>query len=134
MPIHQEVSFKATPEHLYQLLTDGDVFAAATEKPAKIEAVEGGKFSIFGAYIEGRNIEIVRNQRVVQAWRGIDWAPGTYSLVRFSLIPEGNGTRLVSDHEAYPEGKSPLYPSWHEHLSANWPVFYFEPFAKYLAN
>jgi activator of HSP90 ATPase len=134
MPIHQEVSFKATPEQLYQLLTNGGEFAAATEKPAEMETGEGGKFSIFGGYIEGRNIEIVPSQRVVQAWRGIDWAPGTYSVVRFSLIPQGNGTRLVLDHDAYPEGPSPVYPSWHEHLSANWPVFYFEPFAKYLAN
>src|SRR5580704_15756140 len=130
MPIHQEVSFKATPEQLYQLLTNGGEFAAATEKPAEMETGEGGKFSIFGGYIEGRNIEIVPSQRVVQAWRGIDWAPGTYSVVRFSLIPQGNGTRLVLDHDAYPEGPSPVYPSWHEHLSANWPVFYFEPFAK----
>jgi activator of HSP90 ATPase len=134
MPIHQEVSFKATPEQLYQLLTNGGEFAAATEKPAEMETGEGGKFSIFGGYIEGRNIEIVPSQRVVQAWRGIDWAPGTYSVVRFNLIPQGNGTRLVLDHDAYPEGPSPVYPSWHEHLSANWPVFYFEPFAKYLAN
>jgi activator of HSP90 ATPase len=134
MPIHQEVSFKATPEQLYQLLTNGGEFAAATEKPAEMEMGEGGKFSIFGGYIEGRNIEIVPSKRVVQAWRGIDWAPGTYSVVRFNLIPQGNGTRLVLDHDAYPEGPSPVYPSWHEHLSANWPVFYFEPFAKYLAN
>jgi hypothetical protein len=27
-----------------------------------------------------------------------------------------------------------MYPTWHEHLSANWPVFYFQPFAKYLAS
>jgi hypothetical protein len=68
MPIHQEVSFVAAPERVYQL-----------------------------------------------------------------LAPEGNGTRLVVDHDAYPEGSSPMYPTRHEHLSTNWPVFYFEPFAKYFA-
>jgi activator of HSP90 ATPase len=133
MAIHQEVSFAATPEQIYALLTDGEQFAAATEKPAEIETGDGGKFSIFGGYIEGRHIELVPGQRVVQAWRGVDWAPGAYSIVRFSLTPVDNGTKLVLDHDAYPEGKSPMFPRWHEHLSSNWPVFYFEPFAKYLA-
>ena len=134
MSIHQETSLPASPQRVYELLTDSEQFAAATQRPASIGTGEGADFSIFGGYIEGRNIEVVPSQRVVQAWRGIDWAPGTYSVVRFSLIPQGNGTRLVLDHDAYPEGPSPVYPSWHEHLSANWPVFYFEPFAKYLAN
>lgn len=47
--------------------------------------------------------------------------------------PEGNGTKLLVDHDAYPEGPSPRYPSWHEHLFTNGPVFYFELLAKYLA-
>src|SRR5450432_1144402 len=134
MAIHQEVSFKAAPERIYELLTEGREFAAATEKPSNIETGEGGKFSIFGAYIEGRHIELVPGRRVVQAWRGVDWAPGAYSIVRFGRHAEGSGTKVVLDHDAYPEGKSPMYPSWHEHLAANWPVFYFEPFAKYLSD
>ena len=130
MAIHQEVSFTVAPERVYELLTNSSQFAAATERPAEI-GTDGGTFSIFGGYIEGRQIELVPGQRVVQAWRGSDWAPGIYSLVRFTLTPEGKGTRLVLDHDAYPEGNSPMYPTWHEHLSANWPVFYFQPFAKY---
>lgn len=133
MPIHQEVSFVAAPERVYHLLTGSAEFAAATERPAEIDATEGGVFSIFGGYIQGRQIELVPGKRIIQTWRGVDWAPGAHSLVRFALTPEGNGTRLVVDHEAYPEGPSPMYPTWHEHLSTNWPVFYFEPIAKYFA-
>jgi hypothetical protein len=60
------------------------------------------------------------------------WKDSLFCHVFLStLIPEGKGTRLVLDHDAYPEGNSPMYPTWHEHLSANWPVFYFQPFAKY---
>ncbi|KAA6459125.1 hypothetical protein DYQ86_17820 [Acidobacteria bacterium AB60] len=133
MPIHQEISLSAAPVRVYQLLTDGREFAAATARPAEIDATEGGAFSIFGGYIQGRQIELVPEQRIVQSWRGIDWAPGVHSIVRFTLAPEGNGTRLIVDHDAYPEGPSPFYPTWHEHLSTNWPVFYFEPFANYFA-
>ena|SRR5271165_7397859 len=133
MPIHKEVKFVATPERVYQLLTNSAEFAAATERPAEIVPTEGSAFSLFGGYIQGRQIELVPGERIVQSWRGVDWAPGTHSLVRFTLKPEGNGTRLLLDHDAYPEGPSPMYPSWHEHLSSNWPVFYFEPLEKYLA-
>jgi activator of HSP90 ATPase len=133
MPIHQEISLLAAPERVYQLLTDSTEFAAATERPADINTTEGGAFSIFGGYIQGRQIELVQGERIVQSWRGVDWTPGTHSLVRFTLTPEGDGTKLVVDHDAYPEGPSPMYPSWQEHLSTNWPVFYFEPITKYLA-
>jgi activator of HSP90 ATPase len=134
MSIRQEVTFPASPARIYELLTDSGKFAAATGRPARIEASEGAAFSIFGGYISGRQIELIPGQRVVQAWRGNDWDAGVYSFVRFTLTPAGSGTKLVVDHNGYPQGKSPMYPTWHEHLSANWPVFYFEPFAKYLAN
>jgi uncharacterized protein YndB with AHSA1/START domain len=133
MPIHKEVSLVAAPERVYQLLTDSAEFALATGRPAQIDATEGGAFSIFGGYIQGRQLELVPGKRIVQSWRGIDWAPGAHSLVRLTLTPEANGTRLSVDHDAYPEGPSPIYPSWHEHLATNWPVFYFEPFANHLA-
>jgi activator of HSP90 ATPase len=126
MPIHQEATFPASPERVYELLTDGVKFAAATGKPARIEASESAAFSIFGGYIHGRQIEVIPGKLVVQAWRGSDWSPGVYSLVRFTLIPEAGGTRLAVDNDAYPEGKSPIYSSWHEHLSTNWPVFYLD--------
>lgn len=133
MSIHHEATFPVSPERVYGLLIDARKFAAATGKPARIEAGEGATFSIFGDLIHGRHIELVPGQRIVQAWRGSDWEPGVYSIVRFTLTREAGGTRLSVDHDAYPEGKSPIYPSWREHLSTNWPVFYFEPFAKYLA-
>jgi uncharacterized protein YndB with AHSA1/START domain len=134
MSIHQEATFPVSPERVYELLTDSSKFAEATGRPATIGETEGDTFSIFGGYISGRQVEMVPGQHVVQAWRGADWAPGVYSLVRFTLTREGQGTRLAVDHDAYPEGKSPMYPSWHEHLSTNWPVFYFKPFEAYLAS
>ena len=134
MSIHQEAVFSVPCERVYELLTDGAEFAAATGKSAKIGGGEGAEFSIFGGLIRGRHIELVPGKRVVQAWRMPDWAPGVYSLVRLTLTPEGVGTKLVVDQEAYPKGKSPMFPSWHEHLSAGWPMFYFQSFTKHLAD
>jgi activator of HSP90 ATPase len=133
MSFQLEAVFPVSPGRLYTLLTSTAEFAAATGTPASIEASAGAPFTLFGGNIEGRQIELVPGLRIVQAWRGRDWAPGLYSLVRFTLVPAGSGTRLTLHHTAYPEGPSPLYPSWREHLSANWPVFYFDPIARYLA-
>jgi activator of HSP90 ATPase len=124
MPIHQEATFPAPPERVYELLTNGAKFGDVTGKPGKGGGSEGAVFSLFGEWLEGRQIELVPNERVVQAWRFRDWDPGVYSIVRFTLTREASGTKLAVDHDAYPV-------AFHEHLSTNWRPFYFDPLAKH---
>ena len=132
MSIHQEVTFATSPERIYELLTDSAKFTAATGMPADIGTAAGATFSLFGGRGEGRHIELVPGDRIVQAWRLNEWRPGIYAIARFTLTPEARGTKVVLDVDAYPEGQSPLYSTWHEHLSTGWPMFYWEPFARYL--
>jgi activator of HSP90 ATPase len=124
MPIHQEATFAVAPERVYELLTNGAKFGDVTGKPGKGGGSEGAVFSLFGDWLEGRQIELVPNERVVQAWRFRDWDPGVYSIVRFTLTREASGTKLAVDHDAYPA-------AFHEHLSTNWRPFYFDPLAKH---
>ena len=87
--IHQEPVFEASRERVYQALTDRNHFdkimhlgaamksgAVPGGKPAQIEARAGGAFSLFGGYISGRNLELVPNERIVQAWRVGSWKAG----------------------------------------------------------
>ena len=135
MPIHQEIMFSATPDRVYELFTDSEKFAAASGgRPANIELADGAAFSVFGGFVQGRQIELVQNERIVQAWRFSDWAPGIYSIVRLTLTPWGMGTKLELDQDAIPEGSSPTHPTWQDHIAANWAVYYYEPFKAYLAN
>ena len=126
MKIHQEVTYPVAPGAIYELLTNGAKFGTVTGHPGKGGGVPGAMFSLFNEWIEGRQIELVPNERIVQAWRMQNWEPGVYSLVRFTLTPEGTGTKLLLDHEGYPE-------TFHEHISTNWSPFYFEPFARHFA-
>ena len=131
MTIHQEALIDATPLDVYAYLTDGETFAAATGKAARLEARAGSAFSLFDGRVEGRQIELVAGERVVQAWRFGDahpdaWDSGVYSIVRFTLTAEGDRTRFVVDHDAIP-------PEWHEHLETGYPIFYQEPMARYFA-
>jgi uncharacterized protein YndB with AHSA1/START domain len=131
MSIHQEALVDATPLEVYAYLTDGEMFAAATGKTARLEARAGSSFSIFDGRVEGRQIELVPEERVVQAWRFGDahpdvWEPGVYSIVRFTLTAEGNRTRFVVDHDAIPA-------EWHEHIATGYPLFYEEPMTRFFA-
>ena len=70
MTLHQEVRIPASPSRVYQALTDATTFSAFTGgATADIEATPGGAFSCFGGMIVGRNVELVPDRLVVQAWR-----------------------------------------------------------------
>lgn len=124
--LHQEVDFAAPPERVYAVLTNAEQFKAMTNAPAEIDATAGGAVSLFGGMITGNNLEMVPNQRLVQAWRAGNWAPGMYSIARFELTPSGAGTKLVFDH-------SGITDDMREHLDAGWHKMYWEPLAKLLA-
>jgi uncharacterized protein YndB with AHSA1/START domain len=129
MSIHQEALIAAPPQQVFELLTNGNLFSAATGMPAEISDREGDAFSAFGGRVEGRQIELVPGERVVQAWRfGAEhetpWDPGVYSTVRFTLEPAGDATRLVIDHTGIPE-------QWVEHISGGYPTFYEDPIARF---
>jgi len=125
MSIHQEVVIPASPERVYTALTNSTQFTEASGgRAAEIADTEGGAFSLFGGAIHGRQIELVPGARLVQAWRVKMWEPGLYSVVRFTLTAEHNGTKLVLDHSGFPDGQQ-------EHLAAGWSANYWEPLNKY---
>jgi uncharacterized protein YndB with AHSA1/START domain len=135
--IHQEVVFQAKRKRVYEALIDAKQFdkvmrlsaamrsMATGTKPAEIDRNAGGAFSIFGGYISGRQIELVPEERIVQAWRPQNWKPGEYSIVKFELVEEGGGTKVILDHRGFPDGTG-------EHLAAGWKANYWEPLQEYL--
>jgi uncharacterized protein YndB with AHSA1/START domain len=129
--IHQEVVFKARRARVYQALTDAKQFSKVTDfsipgASTTISPEVGGSFSLFGGVISGRHIEMVPNQRLVQAWRAAEWAPGVYSIAKFQLNESGAATSLVFDHTGFPQGKA-------ESLAEGWKSHYWGPLQKYLA-
>lgn len=125
--IHQEHTFEATPERIYAVLTEADTFSALSGgAPASIDPSAGGAFSCFGGMIEGRNVECVPGERLVQAWRAKNWDPGVYSIVRFELRSEGARTRVLLDHSAFPKGQG-------EHLAQGWTANYWGPLTAFLS-
>jgi activator of HSP90 ATPase len=136
--IHQEAGFKASRKRVYEALTDAKQFDKVIQlsgvmqsmhlgdKPAEISREVGGAFLLFGGYITGRHVELVPNERIVQAWRTGGWAPGVYSIARFELVEQGSGTKIVFDHTGFPKGEA-------EVLASGWKAHYWEPLEKLLA-
>jgi activator of HSP90 ATPase len=96
------------------------------DKPAEISREVGGAFTLFGGYITGRHVELVPNERIVQAWRTGRWARGIYSIAKFELVEQGSGTRIVFDHTGFPKGEA-------EVLASGWKAHYWEPLQKLLS-
>ena len=116
MTIHQEVTINASPAAIFGVLTSSSDFARMTGgRAAVISKEEGGAVSLFGGDIAARNVELVPGKRVVQAWRSKAWPEGVYSLVRFELMAEGKGTKLVFDQAGHPaEAEQMLEGGWHQ--------------------
>ena len=135
--IHQEPVFHANRKRVYEALTDAKQFQKVVElsdamktmklgtKTAEISREEGGSFALFGGYITGRQVELVPSERIVQAWRVGSWGPGVYSIAKFELTEQGDGTKIIFDHVGFPEGTA-------QHLAEGWNSNYWEPLAKYL--
>jgi len=135
--IHQESVFNPSRKRVYEALLDTKQFdkviqlseamksMAPGAKPTEINRELGGAFALFGGYITGRQIELVANERIVQAWRAGSWAPGIYSIAKFELIEQDSSTKIAFDHTGFPRGTG-------EHLAAGWKANYWEPLAKFL--
>ncbi len=123
--IHQEIDFAVSPQRIYDALLDSKQFSEFSGAPAEIDSAVGGAFSLFGNRIVGRNIELIPNQMIVQAWRVANWPAGVYSIVKFEFKSQGSGTHLVFDHSGFSA-------EFHDHLAAGWKSNYWDPLAKYL--
>ena len=99
---------------------------AKMQQPTKLSPQAGTDFALFGGYIVGRQIELVPDELIVQAWRVLTWDRGVYSIARFELSETGGLTQLVFDHRAFPRGQA-------QHLASGWQEHYWDPLTRFLA-
>jgi len=125
--IHQEENFPAVPQKIYEALLDSKQFTSFSGgRVAEISRDLGGTFSVFDGHIIGRNLELVANRRIVQAWRVVPWPEGVYSIARFEFSARGSGTHLSFDHTGFPSELA-------EHLATGWEENYWSLLRKYFS-
>lgn len=127
--IKQIVVIKASPEQVYDALMESKKHVAFTHDKAKISKKVDGKFSAYGRYITGKNLELIRGKKIYQSWHASDWPEGWNSKVTFIFdkIKEGtkDSTRLTFTHEGVPS-------EYYESIKKGWIDFYWDPLKEYL--
>lgn len=125
--IHQKVKFKARPEVIYGLLTDSKKYAALTGKKAVIGRTAGAPFSVYGGQATGLIVELVRNKRIVQAWRGHSFPEGIFSMATMNLkATASGGTELTLVHRGVPKEMIPF-------IEQGWRKYNWDKIKKYLS-
>jgi activator of HSP90 ATPase len=125
--LKQTRTFNASAKDLYESIMDSRKHAKFSGAPAKISAKVGGKFTAYGGSLEGENLELKPNKKIVQSWRSNDWPAGLYSRATFEFAPAGRGkTKLTFTQSGIPEADF-------EDIKKGWISFYWEPIAKMMS-
>jgi len=112
------ISFPVPPAHLYAMwlhpVWHGH-FTGGAE--AIVTDLLGELYSCWDGYIEGKNLTLEADRRIVQSWRTEDFAAADPdSILELVLEPEGAGTRLTLRHTELPPGTAATYrQGWEDH-------------------
>lgn len=126
--IKQGGMFPQTPHEIYEIWLDSKLHSALTGDAAKIVRKVNGVFSTFGGWATGVNVELVKDKKIVQTWRGSDCSEGAFSTLTLKLIPAPGGrTKLIFTQTGVPTDVA-------EDVAQGWRDFYWTPLKKFAAS
>jgi activator of HSP90 ATPase len=123
--IRQVATFKASPHEVYELLMDEKKHSQFTGGKAVITRNVGETFTIYNGEMEGINLELVPDRKIVQSWRFTNWPKGHFSKVTFSIKDSHGGTYLNFTQSGVPEEDF-------DSIAQGWKDYYWEPMKKLL--
>ena len=95
------VTLHASPEDVYNALVNPVMLELWTGEPAVMSEKPGSEFSLWDGSITGRNLEFVKNSKIVQEWDFGDQEDP--SLVTIKLHPSGKKTSMEIRHTNIPD-------------------------------
>jgi activator of HSP90 ATPase len=123
--IEQSVTIHASAHDIYEAYMDSDKHYAFTGDDADISREVGGRFTAYSGYIEGENLELVPDKKIVQSWRGSDWPKGHYSRVSILLEETGGVTTIIFTQTGVPE-------EFYNSTARGWREYYWVPLKEML--
>ena len=124
--INQTEFLNASPHEVYEMLMDSEKHSAFTGTKCVIGNEAGDKFTCFNGLVEGKNLVLVPDEKIVQERRSKDWPEGVISTVTFDLIPKNDGTEILLNHSGVPEDK-------YESVNDGWTEHYWDKMKKYIS-
>jgi uncharacterized protein YndB with AHSA1/START domain len=104
--VRREIYIDASPATVFALLTSVQLMTKWLAETVEADPVSGGIFRIAeagGMSIEGHYVEVIKGQKVVFTWGGIEGLKPGESTVEFILEPQGKGTLVKLRHYGLPE-------------------------------
>lgn len=125
MTVRQSVTFRAGIHDVYEALMDSNKHSEITGSRVNISRRVGDKFIVYDGDIEGENIDIIPDRKIVQSWRYSNWPEGHYSKVTFSFKENSGNTRLFFTQTGVPE-------EFYLDIGQGWRDYYWEPMKEML--
>jgi activator of HSP90 ATPase len=121
-------TFKTNLTQLYNDWLSSEGHTAITGGEATASKEKGVPFTAWDGYIEGVNLELEENKRIVQSWRTMEFnVDDKDSQIEILLEDDGDGVQFTLTHSNIPEGNEEKYKlGWEEH--------YLQPMSQYYNN
>jgi uncharacterized protein YndB with AHSA1/START domain len=117
----------ATPVEIFEAWLDSIGHSEMTGGEATMSDEVGAEVTAWDGYISGRNLELVRGERIVQSWRTTEFADDDQdSIITVVLQAVDDGTLLTLEHRNVPDA----HRSYEE---GGWQSNYFEPMVAYFS-
>lgn len=126
--ITQSIQFKdQKAAALYEMYLDSKKHALLTAGgTAKISAKEGSAFKVWGGYIHGKNLLLIKHKLIVQSWIAADWENlDIPSILILVFRQEGPNAIIEMTHSGVPA------EHWNG-IKKGWTDFYWKPWKSYL--
>lgn len=114
--IDQTYFINASPERVWEALTDEAVMAKWSGTSAHYEPRAGGEYVLWDDYVRGTVLVFDPPIKLAQTWQPDNWAIHD-SVVTFALTKKGSGTQLDLTHEK-------VQPEDYDGTANGWDEFY----------
>ncbi len=115
----------ATPHDVYEIIMDSKLHSKLAQQPTTVSRRVGGAFKV-GHDLEGKNLKLTKDRRIVQTWRANNWPKGTYSKATFALVRAAGGTRVTFTQTGVPD-------QFYGEINKGWREYYWAPLRKQFA-
>ena len=104
----------AEPSDVYSALTNSNTIELWSGYPAVMSEEPGSEFSLWEGDITGKNLEFIKNKKVVQEWDFGDQKER--SIVTITIKPDGENSEVTVEHTNIPDGDfADIAEGWREY-------------------